>query len=518
MSKIFSIKTIIIIFSFIGSSLVFLATLNYGPGLSPDSIEYLAASNSLLRGLGFLSYNGLPITEWPPLYPILISLLRFIFCLNSASSSIILNSLLFGFIIYRSGLILHKYINTKTFIIVGLIAVLFSIPVFTEALWAHSELLFILLTIVYIDYLVSYIQKGNLISFTILVILTALALLTRYIGITLVLTTIFTILIYSKKHISNKILSILIYSVLSGILIGIWIIRNYIISNTFFGERGASRYSFFLNVDLTIDKILSWDISDHLINLKVFFVIFVLIAMLVSILLMAKKIKMKDLYLRINNRIIVILILFISFYLITLILISSIKAHNPIDSRLLSPVYVPGLILLLIILQACYNRINSFKNVKLLKIVFFSILILGGLEPIYHTINMIEYHYNYGEGYSGRSWEKENKKNWLMSIKKNFIKNSAVYSNEPFEVYYLLNNYAKWSPRKTFYDSDQIYIHLNDLKGAWPLEKSGYLVWFNKIEFHNTPLYSPVELAEVSGLEVIDSSEIGTLYLIKKNN
>src|SRR5574338_299034 len=123
MSKIFSIKTIIIIFSFIGSSLVFLAAINYGPGLSPDSIEYLAASNSLLRGTGFLSYNGLPITEWPPLYPIFISLIRFIFGTDSSISVVILNALLFGCIIYRSGLILYKYINTKIIIIVGLLSV-----------------------------------------------------------------------------------------------------------------------------------------------------------------------------------------------------------------------------------------------------------------------------------------------------------------------------------------------------------------------------------------------------------
>ncbi len=515
MSKIFSFKTIIIIFSCIGSFLVILATLNYGPGLSPDSIEYLAAANNLVHGLGFLSYNGLPIYEWPPLYPVIIFLSSFSLGVSTLISAVILNALLFGLIIYRSGLILYKYLNNKTIVIVGLLAVLFSIPVFTEALWAHSELLFIFLLILYIDYLISYIEKGNLISFTILVILTSFALLTRYIGITMVLTTIITILIYSKKEKSKKILSILFYTVLSGIPIGIWIIRNYIISNTFFGERGTSRYSFFLNIYLTIDKILSWDISDHFINLKVFFIIFILIAALVLILLMVKKIRVKDLYLTINKRITVILILFISGYLLTLILISSIKAHNPIDSRLLSPVYIPGLILLLIILQACYNRIKSFKNVKLLKIVFFSILILSGVEPILHTIKMINYHYNNGEGYSGRLWEKENKKNWLISIKKNYIKNSAMYSNEPFEVYYLLNNYAKWSPRKTFYDSEQIYIHLNDLNGVWPSEKRGYLVWFNQIEFHSTSLYTIRELKTVSDLKMIDSSDVGTLYSVE---
>jgi len=58
-----------------------------------------------------------------------------------------------------------------------------------------------------------------------------------------------------------------------------------------------------------------------------------------------------------------------------------------------------------------------------------------------------------------------------MDLKKNYIKNSAIYSNEPFEVYYLINNYAKWSPRKTFYDSDEIYVRLINLKETGHLKQ-----------------------------------------------
>jgi len=103
-------------------------------------------------------------------------------------------------------------------------------------------------------------------------------------------------------------------------------------------------------------------------------------------------------------------------------------------------------------------------------------------------------------------------------IKNYYIRNSAIYSNEPFEVYYLLNNYAKWSPRKTFYDSDEIYVRLTDLKGIFPDENDAYLIWFNDIEFHKTSLYSPTELEDVLDMKIIDSSEIGTLYLVKRIN
>ena len=518
MSKIFSTKAIIIFFSCFGSVLVIISTLNYGTGLSPDSVEYFAAAGNLLLGRGLLSYNGLPITEWPPLYPVILSLCSYSLGTSIAISAVILNAILFGLIIYQTGMILTKYLSSKTLIIVGLLTVLFSIPVFTESLWAHSELLFIYFLILYIDFLLSYVEKDRLIYFIMIVILTALAMLTRYVGIILIFITIITILLYSNENLKKKFISIFVYSALSSIPISIWLIRNHLISNTFFGERGASRFSLFSNLDLTIEKILSWDLSDHFINLKIFFIIFILISVALLGALILKKIKIKDIYLKLDTRIAVILILFISVYLLFLIIISSIKAHNSIDSRLLSPVFIPFLILLLIILQAAYNRIKFFKNFILLKIVFFSLFILGSIKPVSYSIKIINYHYHNGAGYSGSLWQKNIKEKWLESLKDNYIKNSAIYSNEPFEVYYLINNYAKWSPRKTFYDSDEIYVRLKDLKGKFPDEKNAYLIWFNDIEFHKTSLYSPTELADVLDMKIIDSSEIGTLYLIKRNN
>jgi len=91
MSKIFSIKTIIIIFSCVGSLFVIISTSNYKAGLSPDSVEYLAAANNLLLGKGLLTYNGLPFTEWPPLYPILLFLLSFLLNIKTILSAVIIN-------------------------------------------------------------------------------------------------------------------------------------------------------------------------------------------------------------------------------------------------------------------------------------------------------------------------------------------------------------------------------------------------------------------------------------------
>ncbi len=514
MSKIFSIKTIIIIFSCIGSLFVIMSTSNYKTGLSPDSVEYLAAANNLILGKGLLTYNGLPFTEWPPLYPILLSLLSFLLNIKTILSAVIINSILFGLIIYQTGIILLKYINFKSLIVLGQIGVLFSIPVFSEALWAHSELLFTLILILYIDFLISFLEKDKLSSFIVIVILSALAMLTRYVGITFVFVSCFAIMFFVTGNLKKKNILLFTYSALSILPVSIWLIRNYMEAKTFFGERGASHFSFLENIYSTINGILSWEIAKQFISLKIFFIVLCLIAAGFFSAVMFKKIRIKNLYLKLDKRITIILCLIIIVYLLFLIIISSIKAHNAIDNRLLSPIYIPGMVLILIVLSAIYRRIELLKNFKLFKIIFLSLFVIGSIEPVWYNIALMNNHYKYGSGYSGSLWQKKSKEEWLRETEQKFIKDSAIYSNEPFEVYYLTNTYAKWSPRKTYYDSDEIYIRLNNLNGVWPDEKKAFLVWFNQIEFHSTSLYSIQDLQKVSELQIVDKSDVGILYSI----
>ena len=49
---------------------------SYGLGTSHNSAEYLFTSLNLSKHLGFISFAGDRYTLWPPLYPILLSLIQ----------------------------------------------------------------------------------------------------------------------------------------------------------------------------------------------------------------------------------------------------------------------------------------------------------------------------------------------------------------------------------------------------------------------------------------------------------
>lgn len=511
LTKIFTIRTIAILFGIIGSVLIILTTINYGLGLSPDSIAYLATANNLLLGKAFISFDAQPLLEWPPLYSTVIYLISFSFNISTSVSAVLLNALLFGMAIYHFGMILDKCLFPKSLIIAGLLFVIFSIPVFGVSIWMWSEVLFITITLLFFRLLDSYLEEANFIQLIMLAIITSLAILTRYIGVVILLTTIISILLFHKNTIKKNIILIFTYSVLSLLPVVIWLIRNYLISGTFFGRRGSTKNSFFPNLFASIEKISEWFIPDALVSIKLFGLFLFIITAIWLVLILLKKINYKNILHKLNNRKLVIVSLFILIYLITIVILSSLKSFDPIGSRLLSPLYLPVTFLLLLITKSIYNHINKLRY----KVLLFTFLMLSLSYPIFTTYHTAITHYKYGSGYSGNSWPKNEKEIWLDKIKKSYISVPVVYSNDPFAVYYLINLYSKWSPIKGFGDSDEIYVQLNELIGVWPPEKESYLIWFKQTEFQQRSLYKPNEISPISDLSLMDSTDIGYLYSVK---
>jgi hypothetical protein len=51
------------LFAAVGFLIVIFATDKFGPGISPDSINYIAAARSFANGQGFQQYDASPFTH-----------------------------------------------------------------------------------------------------------------------------------------------------------------------------------------------------------------------------------------------------------------------------------------------------------------------------------------------------------------------------------------------------------------------------------------------------------------------
>lgn len=143
----------VIILAFVGAGLVLLSTARYGAGLSPDSVCYLDAARSLASGRGLVFHTGEPMVWYPPLYlyPMLLALVGLVTGLDPEVFAHLVNAALFAPVICLSGRLFKTgSLQTTTCIVLGVSAVLFSIPLSQVYSMAWSECLFIPLVLLYL--------------------------------------------------------------------------------------------------------------------------------------------------------------------------------------------------------------------------------------------------------------------------------------------------------------------------------------------------------------------------------
>ena len=133
------------IFGLAGFALIWFST-PWGIGVGYDSIFYLSAADNLLSGSGLSRLDGygniIPLTHFPPLYPILLAVLSFVLRMDMVSVSGLLSAISFGCLVFLTGWLV--YTITKTLIpgILSAIIVLSSPVLLDLQFLAMTEPLF----------------------------------------------------------------------------------------------------------------------------------------------------------------------------------------------------------------------------------------------------------------------------------------------------------------------------------------------------------------------------------------
>ena len=210
------VKSLSVLLSLAAAFLVLITTAPNGIALSPDSVGYVSAARSLSAGQGATLYNSSPLTLQAPLYPVILSVIELTFGLDPARSARFLNAGLFGLIVYFSGLLFRRSLAGSFFVAVGLAAVSLSPALFSVSSYAWTEPLFILWTTLFLLLLDSYLKEGSLTLLILLAIVTALASLTRYIGISCVVTGVAGILFLQKIPFRSKLIRLILFGAISA--------------------------------------------------------------------------------------------------------------------------------------------------------------------------------------------------------------------------------------------------------------------------------------------------------------
>lgn len=495
--------------SIIATATVFLATSNYGAGLSPDSVGYIAAARQMATGIGAVLSTPLP--DQPPLYPALLAAFDYVFGIDPLSSAHIVNAVLFGLIVYLSQLLSLRLLKSSlAFALLGGASLLVCPPLVGVSLMAWSEPLFICFLLFYLILSGSYLAKAAVASLLLLSLSVALACLTRYIGVILILTGIVSIVAFSRTRPRIRIGHVVLFLLISALPIGLWVIRNYLLYGTFLGSRASSIFTFQENLGFAHSTVLSWYVPNSIAGHRS-----LLMLLSATIGFLAGRSATNN-WSKIRTRLsdLRLLLLVIIAYVGFLVVSSTIVAYDRIDDRLLSPVAVPITLLVLFfvytILTSAAEQCRSQRRANLF--LAFGVA-MWLLYPTIETTRRIGDAVINGQGYSGKSWRTSQTIEYLRR-NHTLASECVIYSNAPDALYILANMSAQYPPSKTRYNSPERVNDISSLRGTWPGEASACLVWFDR--YNVGYLFSIDELQTIASMRRVVGFDDGGVYYVTR--
>ncbi|MCH9024047.1 MAG: hypothetical protein IH931_01825 [candidate division Zixibacteria bacterium] len=481
--------------------IVILMTSRFGIGISPDSACYFSIAENVIAGNGYAIYDLQPAVAWPPLYTTALALAG-LFDIDYSLWARILNVLLAGGIVLLTSLWLLSNFGLSLLSLIGILGTLLSSALLGVAKFAWTEPMFNLLVLFFLLAAIRIDKTPKLKDIVLLSILAALATMTRYIGVTLIGFYLLWLWIGGLPY-KTKLKYSLIFGGLSLAPLIIWLIRNYSITSTLTGYRASSAVPVFKNILYTLDTFSLWLFTTHA-YIEFRIAIFCLILALFFI-LMLKTIKSSALSDNIKMKLKAFGI-FALIYVLYLIIASSIVAFDRIDYRLLSPVYIPILLFLIILIDSIiFSRRWPKQAAAIFSILWIVFLSVGLFKEVRAAIS------EGAGGYSTISWQNSELAGYLIENPPDGI----TYSNFPDGIYALTGLPASMSPGKyPRHSPESTTDDLDFLAAKLDKQENVYLAWFN----YNSRrlLYEPDELSSNFELILIVEKSDGALYEIKK--
>ncbi len=350
--------------------------IRHGLIITPDSTGYIEIANNVSLGKGVVFDNGKIVSHWGFVYPLLVGVFSSFFGFSANDSAFLLNVILtilvyFEFkellnIIFSNLFLSNCKLEFSTFFVV----LYFSGMIFSS-LSFMSEYLYSFLAIKFIVSSMKLIGDANprIVDFIFLGLLGIFLFYTRYIGISLLITTIFLYVVYNFR--SKNLYKIIYFILVVVFYIAGWNLLMQYLPNGSVGFNRVLRFH-----PISFEKIkcgIDYFNSLFLIRLNIISdylscVIFASAFLILLFLFFIKIIKYRNIYFPI-----IFVFLYVSIYIFILFLtILFIDASTPLDWRLLSPLSV-FFVLLIYWVVINFNMFFKFRRYILIYLIVVSL-------------------------------------------------------------------------------------------------------------------------------------------------
>jgi hypothetical protein len=489
---------------------VLLHSSPWGLGLSPDSVVYIGAARSLLSGHGFglpgESALFSPITHYPPLYSSLLALIGTLTA-DPLDGAIWLNVVAFSTNIYVAGFLLFAVLGSWQLPLLGSLFTLTAFPLVQAHTMAWSEAMFIMLELLSILLLLRYVEKPRRTSLLLAAAVAGLSLLCRYAGFALVASGILGILFLGVRGQRDKLIDAGVFAGIAVLPTALWAARNWLLGGAIF-NRTVSFHPIGLEKIFDIPAVLAGWFSFWLLDYDARVILWLALVIIGFVLPFSYLKKAKSSDLRQTDTLLVFMMIVVVSYLAMLSLsLTFLDAQIPVDSRTLSPIYVPSMILLIALLARFGLAPESFSHARVAVSACLALLLAAQLQS---SMNWLRFNHQNGIGYASRVWQQSQTLNRL----KRMMPATVLFSNAPDVLYTLLNEPAVMIPRKTHTDTNlpnRQYLAQTAELARRLKEDSGLLVYFYRVDWR---WYLPAaeELEQTLGLHVLARENDGVIY------
>jgi hypothetical protein len=502
-------KLLLVFLAIAGAVFVLLST-RYGVRLYEiDASVYITTGESLITGAGFVRSDGTtPVLHWPPLYPALLALAGVIFGTNPLFLANAVNALVFGLIVYLGGSLTFRHFSSFPILaFLGTLAILFSAPLFEVSTEAWSEPVFILFVLFSLIFAESYLSKNDTTSLILLSLSVALSCLARYVGVTLILWGVLIILISRRNGLKGRIAHLSLFILISALPLWIWLIRNYVVAGTL-TDLAAEYRALFVNLSMVFNTLLHWYIPGRIAEHRLIFIFVSAAAGFLAGFILRGGWPSVKVTLHQDNPIVLFVIIYTVFVIIT-----ATFTFVYLDSRILSPIYIPLTLLLLITAQAMGEQYRKRFSNKIVN----SFLIIGMMiwlvYPIHAIVLDVVHPAQTRSPIVSKAWMESATVRYLLQhpiLESEY----RIYTNGTDIAYILAHLKTDTSPVWRDYGSPEIAI--SKLRGFWPGGDKACLVWFNDNIVGLNYFLTFDELKEVADLDLIIQLEDGAIYSVTR--
>jgi len=477
-----------------GFTIIFLFTRHNGIGLCPDGVVYTTTAKNFASSCRLVDFRHYPMVEFPAFYPVFLGAITWITGVQPLAFGAILNELLFAITIYITGYITSRFNGVTRWYKAAILSCVVLSPGILEVysmMW--SETLFIIWILLFFISLHRYLQDHGTGPLVTAAILVSVACVTRYAGVTMAATGFVLILFDRTLPVRTRFRNVVLFSVISPLLLIGNLVRNYLARGTLTGIRESSLTNFQNNLHDVGAVFYDWlpFFNQHY---RYAGVLAALIIFFLAARLLRGRLWKGDLG---NWQ--YIPTLFALVYLVFMIGIASVSRFETLDSRFISPAFIP-------LLWGCSgwlleNRAKRRRRAGWLFAAGAVMLLLfqyGQLSADYESWDGIK---DAGiPGYTEDQWQYSRTVLYMKKDSLPFQKDYTIYSDAYDAVYFFTGWPGKFLPN--YENKAAVREFLDDRKC--------YVIWFNDGE--NDDLVGKDFIEKTKKMRLVKVFDDGCIY------